>query len=437
MLSRAAASTDLDGRPERRSQRAVRRMRPAIPVIMIGMSERTRALGEKAWTALQEMARSILARKAGAHLVEGRLPDLDLRLPLVLAGRRADPAAFAAALAAEIERQIDEAIEAEAAFQPGHAWCHRCDAAVCEHSRPPTSRHVFLGYAPTGAPRWMEFAQYCLEARHPDFDRLWDAAPAFVTILLDGGDLSGALLGAFRNGGRELLGQVIAGFFTLPSRPGEGRAVIALTFQAIASRTAAGRRRIGLNILGSAPEGQDLATLWDRQGDLAWRRAVRWAQAALSTVPRDAGRAPGARRGAGAKAPPAEAVVERRVMAILQGLARRLEQDVRGRGRRTAHADVRHETGERPTRKAVDDVRVAGDGAFLIDERNGAVVVLGDRGRTHFFTPEGRLVSSVRYSRDAIERKRKAGLWRPLAASQAAALKEALLRGAAEGAARA
>jgi hypothetical protein len=228
-----------------------------------------------------------------------------------------------------------------------------------------------------------------------------------------------------------VLGQVIAGFFTLPSRPGEGRAVIALTFQAIASRADSGRRRIGLNILGSAPEGQDLATLWDRQNDLAWRRAVRWAQAALSTVLRDAGRRPGA------EATPAEAVVERRVMAILQGLARRLEQDVRGRGRRTAHADRRHETGERPTRKAVDDVREAVDGAFLIDERNGAVVVLGDRGRTHFFTPEGRLVSSVRYSRDAIERKRKTGLWRPLAAAQAAAMKETLLRGAAEGAVRA
>jgi hypothetical protein len=31
----------------------------------------------------------------------------------------------------------------------------------------------------------------------------------------------------------------------------------------------------------------------------------------------------------------------------------------------------------------------------------------------HFYTPGGRLVSSVRYSRDAIEKKRKTGLWRP------------------------
>jgi len=403
----------------------------AIPVIMIGMSDRAREFGEKAWAALQEMARAILARKPGAYLVEGRLPDLDLRLPLVLKGTRADPASFSAALAAEIERQIDEAIEEEAAFQPGHAFCHRCVAAACGHSRPPTSRHVFLGYAPTGAPRWMEFAQYCLEARHPDFDRLWDAAPAFITILMDRAELSGALLGSFQSDGRELLGQAVAGFFTLPARAGEGRGVIALTFQAIASRTDSGRRRLGLNILGSAPEGQDLALLWERQSDLAWRRAVRWGQAALATVLRDAGRRSGARQ------PLTEAEIERRVMAILQGLARRLEQDVRGRARRTAHADLRHETGERPTRKAVDDVRDAGDGAFLVDERNGAVVVLGDRGRTHFFTPEGRLVSSVRYSRDAIERKRKAGLWRPLAGAQAVAVKEALLRGAADGAVRA
>ena len=49
---------------------------------------------------------------------------------------------------------------------------------------------------------------------------------------------------------------------------------------------------------------------------------------------------------------------------------------------------------------------------MFVDERSGAIVVVGDRGRTHFFTAEGRLVSSVRYSRDAIERKLKSELWR-------------------------
>jgi hypothetical protein len=54
------------------------------------------------------------------------------------------------------------------------------------------------------------------------------------------------------------------------------------------------------------------------------------------------------------------------------------------------------------------------------------VVVLGDRGRTHFFTPDGRLVSSVRYSREAIERKVKLEVWRKATAEVAEALRAKL-----------
>jgi hypothetical protein len=414
------------------------------------MGDRMRALGQTAWSALQSMVREILRRKPGGHLIESRLPEIDLRLPLVLEGRSTSPEIFTSELAAAIEQQIDDAIEEAGAFQPGHAFCHRCEAAACEHSRPPTSRHVFLGYAPTGAPRWMEFGQYALEARHPDFDRLWEANPAFITVLMDRADLHGAMLGSFRNDDRVVFGQVVAGFFTLPPRPGEGRAVLALTLQAVASRAAGGRRRLGLNILGAAPGGEDLAMLWERQGDLPWRRAVRWAQAALVTVAREARNrrrprpsrgntardAAGVEGGAGSAAAGgdqggwwgAEETLERRVMGILQGLARRLEQDVRGRGRRTAHAGERHEGGERPTRKAIDDIRGAGPEAFLRDERAGTVVVLGDRGRTHFLTPEGRLVSSVRYSREAIDKKRGLGLWQPLGRTEAEAAREAALK---------
>src|SRR6185295_6655773 len=117
---------------------------------------------------------------------------------------------------------------------------------------------------------------------------------------------------------------------------------------------------------------------------------------------------------------------------ILQGLARRLEQDRRGTGRRTLHAGERHAGGDRPTRKALDDIRDARAEAFLRDDRSGALVVLGDRGRTHFFTPEGRLMSSVRYSREAIDRKRRQGIWRPIADADARAARERLLHGGAE-----
>jgi hypothetical protein len=369
------------------------------------------------WQAIRSLARDILRRKPGAHLLEGRLPVLDVSLELPLGGGPEDAAAFALRLQAAIERQIDDAIEEQAAFTPGHAWCHRCEAAACDHSRPPSSRHVFLGYAPTGAPRWMEFAQYGLEARLEGFDRLYADRPAFLTVVMDRADLYGPLLDAFRSDARDLLGQVVAGFFPVASRDAFGRGLAALTFQVIARDGGHGRRRVGLNILGAAPDGAALDAVWDTAGDLPWRRAARWAQAALSS--------------AAPERPGASTTLERRVHGILQGLARRLEQEMRGRGSRTAHAGERHETGERPTRKAFDDIRTAPAAAFLVDERSGAVVVLGERGRTHFFSPDGKLVSSVRYSRDAIERKRRQGLWRPLPASEARAAREALLRRAA------
>jgi len=228
------------------------------------------------------------------------------------------------------------------------------------------------------------------------------------------------MLAAFDNGRYELLGQVSAGFFSVATRAEEGRGVLALTIQAAASRGRSGRRRFGLNLLGRTPAGEDLDTLWDRQLELPWRRAVRWAQTALQTLepPR---RRRGARR-------PAQAAGEtdERVAAILRGLARRLERDRRARTRRTRHAERRHDSGKRPTRKAVDDAREAGSAALLVDERSGTLVVLGDRGRTHFFSPEGRLVSSVRYSRDAIARKVKLELWRPAADDEREAFKSSL-----------
>jgi len=120
------------------------------------------------------------------------------------------------------------------------------------------------------------------------------------------------------------------------------------------------------------------------------------------------------------------AELQRRVAGIMRGLARRLERDQRSRSRRTRHAERRHSSGERPTRKAIDDARGASDEAFMIDERAGTVVVLGDRGRTHFFTPAGQLVSSVRYGKDAIARKIKLEKWRGADAEERETLRKKL-----------
>jgi hypothetical protein len=188
-----------------------------------------------------------------------------------------------------------------------------------------------------------------------------------------------------------------------------------VTFQVAVSRPGATRLRLGLNILGRTSLGEPLELLWDRHDDVPWTCAARWAQGALATVVR---RAPRARNGLATTG----SDLERRVEGILRGLARRLEHDQRGRARRTHHAEERHRSGERPTRKALDDIREARAESILVDERNGTLVVPGERGRIHFFTADGKLVSSVRYGRDAIERKRKLGLWRDAAEPEAEAL---------------
>ena len=83
-----------------------------------------------------------------------------------------------------LPREVDlglaqlDAVQQAVAFRPGHAYCHRCESVACEHSRPGSSRQVFVGYTPTGLPRWEDFAQQCLERKHPQVDRLYDDPPS-------------------------------------------------------------------------------------------------------------------------------------------------------------------------------------------------------------------------------------------------------------------
>jgi len=353
--------------------------------------------------ALAHLVRERLASKPGGHLIESELSELELALPLALGADEAGRARSAERLVATVDRLLDDALERAAAFRPGHAFCHRCTSSRCEHARPPGSRHIFVGYAPTGVPQWEDFAQFCLELKHPQVDELYQEKPALLALVQGRQALHARLLSAFEHGSYTLLGQLTAGFFSVRAREEEGRGVLALTVQVAAWQGQSGRLRLGINLLGRTPWGDELERLWERHEELPWRRPVRWAQGALETLVRD---------GHGRSAKPG-AALERRVEGILQGLARRLARERRARARRTRHAEERHASGERPTGKALDDARAAAAGALYVDERSGTLVVLGERGRTHFFTPEGRLVSSVRYSREAIERKLKGALWRP------------------------
>lgn len=369
------------------------------------MPDRLQDLGREVWVTLQRLVREVLAHKAGAEQIESTVEALELEFRLDLKGPQAAPEPFARQLIRKIDELLGEAVLHGAHFKPGHAYCHRCASAACEHSLPLSCRHVFVGYTPTGVPRWEDFAQYCLELKHPSVDRLYDQPPALLTCIQQRQGLHEEMLGAFHNAKHELLGQLSAGFFPVKARLEEGRGVLALTAQVVASKTGTGRPQLALNLLGLTPAGEELNLLWERQQELPWRRGTRWARAALQGV---RVRPPGQ----GRSEAQVQSDLERRVLGILQGMARRLEHEQRGRARRTVHAELRHASGSRPTRKAVEDARVASQEELLVDERTGARIVLGERGRTHFFTAEGQLVSSVRYSREAISRKLKLALWR-------------------------
>jgi hypothetical protein len=188
--------------------------------------------------------------------------------------------------------------------------------------------------------------------------------------------------------------------------------VVALTVQIAAVVRPQGGPQLELNVLGLAPSGEALHTLWERERELIWRRPLRWARTILATIEAEAQQ----RRATHGRWP--DPMLERSVDALLRGLARRLERERRARGRRTEHAEERHDAGTRPTRQALEDARQIESAALLFDERSATWVVLGDRGRTHFFSAEGRLVSSVRYSREAVGRKLRTQLWRQATAEE-------------------
>jgi hypothetical protein len=239
-----------------------------------------------------------------------------------------------------------------------------------------------------------------------------------------GADLTADLLPAYRDNpsGFRLHGQVAAGWYPVPDSAGRP-AVLALTFQVVSTQPAGSPRRHGLNVLGIGPEGEPLEHLFDRLGILPWADSVRWAQEALESLARAAPAEPGGRK------PP----LKKRITGVLDGLSRRLEKDRRAAERKTLHARDRHAQGDRPTRMALADLARAGEEDVLVDRRQDTLVVLGDKGRAHVFNADGRLVTSIRYNPESIERRRKKDQWRPASGEEIARLRGSV--GAAGGAA--
>lgn len=376
---------------------------------------------------LVRLVRLLQDSKPGGHLL-ARSPartSLRLELPLDPASPRRDRE-HDERLLRELHRLLDEEIEQLASFRPGRIFCHRCGGPECGHALPPDPRSVFLGWTATGRPRWADFAQLCLDRHHPRVDLLYEEPPDVLYLVMDQDDLSLDLLPPLRRERRtEVLAQVALGFF--PTRPREPRRDLrALTAQAIGSRPRRGPYRLSLNLICGEPDDGRVARMWSRNGS-PWSIAARTAQGKLQTLALKARRARRSRRPSAGWAPddPRD-FLRRGSTAILAEFARRVARETRGRARRTRHAEERHTSGQRPTRTALHDLRRSTPADLMVDRRTGVLVVHGERGRTHFFNPDGRLVSSVRYAQDEVSRKRKRGHWRPATSEEARRLLDTL-----------
>jgi len=367
--------------------------------------------------AVQLLAKELrhrLRRHPEAHLLNGRESvELRLRLPTL---ERGD---WVAESRQETSQSIDEALARlllhRSVFRTGHVYCLRCASPDCEHSVPTFSTEVFAGYSPSGIPKFRDLGQWLLELKDPRIDQVYRTPPGLVAHLATGEQLLEHLLPAFRDAdsGYHIHGQVAVGWYMFPTEYGLPTPV-ALTFQVVSTRPKKGRRRFGLNLIGVGPDDEPLENLFDRIGEIPWLDASRWAHSILRDVERSVSR----------PKPANEKQVEKRLAGMLAGLVRRLEHQRRSRDRKTHHGQKRHLDRSRPTDRAFADLDQAKDENILFDTRRETLVVIGDRGRTHVFNPSGRLVTSIRYSPTAIEKRLQRGLWKAATHDQIGALRK-------------
>ena len=367
---------------------------------------------------LSEAARDRLRRHPQGHLAVGARETLEIDLPLPLVADRTATERAARGVEEAVSSGLEGLLHHRSAFRPGRVWCLRCESAGCEHAALPSPRATFAGYGPSGVPRFVDFAQWLVERRDSRAGDLYSAGGRVVALPVQGQELTSELLDIYRDrtAGYRLHGQVSAGFYQVRDRRGH-RSPVALTFQVVSSRPPGNRRRYGLNSLVLGPGGEPPEALFHRLGEVPWSGEARWAAGVVSSIERAVAK----RRGKQVEG--AEAKAERRIEGLLKGLARRLEKGERARDRRTRHAEKRHDQGDRPTRMALADLARAKPEEVLLDTRRSTFIVLGERGRTHVFNRQGKLVTSIRYPPETIERRRGAGRWKPLPADEVRALR--------------
>jgi hypothetical protein len=288
----------------------------------------------------------------------------------------------------------------------GSVWCFQCKGRDCVHVMPENQRTVFVGYSATGKPRWMTFLDVCLKIRPSGMDGLFQDRATVVAITFSDRDLHEERLPEFigdpENAG--VLGQVIVGFLQ-SSLKGSASDTDkrALTVQILGRSDVPTQVRYSMNILGF--NLSEIHAAAAEQGPREPAERIRRVLARLAS------RLAAAEQNlATLEGTPTERRREfiRRTLHRLRG---DFDQIFRSRHRRTKHAQVRHEGGERPTRTVWNDARSFPIERVLYDVQHDTFIVLGKRGRAHVFAADGRHVTSLRLAPDEVEKKTRRGRW--------------------------
>jgi hypothetical protein len=293
----------------------------------------------------------------------------------------------------QVLKRVREVRQHDRALVPGAVYCYFHETAESESSRPTSPREIFDGYSSTGRPVFSDFVTMAIERKDPLIDDLLAGKDVILTHVTQGRILRTAQLAEFGKGSPvyHVLGQVDAGLF--PVLNAEHKA--AFSFQILRGTTLDGKPRLRLHVVGAL----DVLDVADSSvPQTLYRFQRRLDEAALQL----AGKA------ANGDQPDEETFV----LPLLQDLARQLAGNARRAGRRTQHAVLRSEEGQRPTAKAWEDANAVRDEDLLFDDSQGTVVVIGPKHRVHVFTPEAKHVTSVVMTNANVMKRVQQGRWR-------------------------
>jgi hypothetical protein len=351
-----------------------------------------------------------LVRQARQEIHGAPLKELFLELNIPLGSSRPSLTDRARRLDEELGTRVREALLAHAAFQLGQVYCLRCESSRCNHSAPPESAAIFRGYGQTGRPEWTGLADLLTQRSDPRIDRLTGEESGRVALTMSFEELYEELLPGFE-GPRQrffILGQICAG----PFHVGPDRQPAALTLQVARVEDGSPRGNLAVNLVTSA-----IADPANSRHFPGVAGAVRSLRRELAALPRSFAK----------RVVPKEGVplqrLAKRCHRLLRDVARDLEHRSRSDQRRTQHARERSEERTRPTSKAFEDALRASDERLLEDRREHTIVVLGPRSRVHFFTADGKHVTSVVYPGHVVKGRTTQKRWTPLEKSAAASFR--------------